>query len=393
MKILTTNSAGNDKFGGIHTRLIEQMKYSPNHIFHIVELNKEKKYIAHDNCNIHKINSSDCVSGGSIFGVLNNAKNHADFDKGVEKVVNEFQNVIRGTNPDIILIPGTSLTSYFLFKACRRENLLHKTLQEYSGILEKEIGNYTGDTRFILGEIGKVFVSDVALKNVTYLFPSTVCKKVVEEIHGVDFERSHVIWNGISEEFVQGGFNRQAPKELTLGYVGRIHHVKNLPFFLGLNDNMERPTKLKIITDLSSVAFKSTGKLLLDKMVEGEVFYYAPRSRGELKKFYEQKLSAAVVPSFFETYCNGAIESLVCGTPTLLSDSAGASEVYKKYGLSDLIFSIDDMSSFEKALGYAESKNFIIEKKLSREIYNNLSWEKVINKYNTLLETVGSKIY
>jgi len=44
MKILTTNSAGSDLFGGIHTRKIEHAKHSPQHKFHIIELNSEKKY-------------------------------------------------------------------------------------------------------------------------------------------------------------------------------------------------------------------------------------------------------------------------------------------------------------------------------------------------------------
>lgn len=390
MKILTTNSAGNDKFGGIHTRKTEHMKYSPQHTFHVIELNSEKKYVSRNNNNVHKINTYDCTDGKIVFEVLDNAKNYQDFNVKVERIVNEYQNVIRGSNPDVVLIPGTSLTSFFLFKACRREGVLNKTIQEYAGVLEKEIGNYTGDTRFILGQIGKEFVSDIALDNVTYMFPSNICKNTVEEIHNVVIDAGHIVWNGISEEFGDG-FNRSSPNDLTLGYIGRVHHVKNLPFFLGLNENMKKSAKLKIITDLASASNKSTGKPLLEKMTDGKVFYYAPRSKKELKKFYETGISANVVPSFFETYCNGAVESLVCGTPTLLSDRAGSSEVYKKYGLSNLVFSIDEMASFEKALEGAEKMDFTIEENLSKEIYEELCWEKVIGKYNEIAEAVASK--
>jgi len=170
-----------------------------------------------------------------------------------------------------------------------------------------------------------------------------------------------------------------------------VHHVKNLPFFLGLHDNLERDVRLKLITDLASATNKSTGKPLLEALTSGDVFYYAPRDREDLKLFYESQLSSAVVPSFFETYCNGAVESLVCGTPTLLSDRAGAKEVYDHYGLSDLVFSIDDISSFERALAHSESMNFTIEEELSRTIYEDLSWKKVIGKYNEIVESVESK--
>lgn len=392
MKILTTNSAGNDRFGGIHTGKIEHMRHSPQHVFHVVELNAEKKYVSRDNSNIHKVDTLGCTEGKSIFEILEGSENQVEFDRGVEKLVNEFQNAIKGIDPDVVLIPGTSLTSYFLFKACRREGVLGRTIQEYAGVLEKEVGNYVGDTRFILEQIGKVFVSEEALGNVTYTFPSNVCKDAVEEIHGITFgENSHVAWNGISEEFSQRGFNRDPPEDLTLGYVGRVHHVKNLPFFLGLGENMERDIKLKIITDLASAGNKSPGKPLLEALTSGDVFYYAPRDRRDLKLFYESQLSSAVVPSFFETYCNGAVESLVCGTPTLLSDRAGAREVYDHYGLSDLVFSIDDMASFERALSHSESMNFTVGEELSRTIYEDLSWKKVIGKYNAIVESVGLK--
>ncbi len=391
MKILTTNSAGNERFGGIHTRKVEQVKYSPQNKIHVIELNREKKYLSHDNLTVHGINTSELINDKTIFELLKEAENHPEFDTGVERIVNEFQNTIKGVDPDIVLIPGTSLTSYFLFKACRRENILHRTVQEYAGILEKEIGNYTGDTRFILSQIGKIFVSNIALDNVTYIFPSKICHDAVEETHGITITNGHVIWNGISEEFVQGKFNRSAPKELTLGYIGRIQHVKNLPFFLALNENMSKKAKLKIITDLTSAITKPTGRHLLEKMTEGAVFYYAPKSKEDLRRFYESEISTGVVSSFFETYCNGAVESLACGTPTLLSDKAGASEVYRKYGLSELIFSIDDMSSFENALAYAENSNFVIGKELARELYKDLNWKQVISKYNEVFEEVASK--
>lgn len=388
MKILTTNSAGSDVFGGIHTRKIEQVRNSPQHTFHIVELNSEKKYLSQGNLNLHKLNTLELTKGKTIFNLLKEAKNNRDFDVSVERMVNEFQNTIRSVEPDAILIPGTSLTSYFLFKAARREGVLNKTVQEYAGILEKEITNYTGDTRYILNQIGKVFVSEEARENMTYLFPSQNCKDEVENIHNIKLDKSYVIWNGISPEFANGEFNRSPPEERTLGYVGRIQYVKNLPFFLSLNENTNKKSKLKIITDISAAANKEVGRSLLDKMNKEEVFYYAPRSRERLKKFYESQLSSSIVSSYFETYCNGAVESLVCGTPTLLSDRAGAKEVFKKYGLEDLIFSIDNISSFEKALDNAEKRNFIIEKDLSRQIYQDLRWDKVIGEYNKVFDTL-----
>jgi glycosyltransferase involved in cell wall biosynthesis len=389
MKILTTNSAGNDLFGGIHIRKTQQVKYSPDCIFHMLELNHEKKYVSQDNLNIHKINTLERIGGESILGVLDdNPLNYKVFNERLELIVNDFQNVIRVTDPDIISVPGTSLPPYCLYKAARREQMLDRTIIEYAGVIEKEIGNYTGDQRVILADMGKEFVSEIARDNVTYLFPSQSCKDEVERIHGVKLDNSHVVWNGISSDFIEGGYCRKVPENESLGYVGRVHHVKNLPFFLGLNENIKEDIGLKIITDISSAAKKATGSSLLKKMSNGEVFFYHPRSQVELAKFYSKELSAGVVSSFFETYCNGAVESLVCGTPTLLSDRSGAKEVYEEYGLKDLVFSIDNIRSFKDSLDYARGIEFIIPEDLSKQLYSDLNWEKVIGKYNKIFEEI-----
>ena len=309
----------------------------------------------------------------------------------MEKIVNEYQNIIQDVNPDIILVPGTSLNSYLLFRASTREKSLGKTVQEYAGVIEKEIGNYSGDQRHVLNQIGKEFVSPEARDNVTYVFPSKLCKDTVEEMHSVDLDRSYVVWNGVSEEFLSGSGSREVPDEVTLGYVGRVQHVKNLPFFLNLNEGRENPFRLKIITDLYAGSGKPSAKLLLRKLTDGEVSYHAPGPKDYLCRFYSEGISASVVSSFFETFCNGATESIVSGTPCLLSDRAGAKEVLDYYGLGNLVYSIDDMESFDRALKSAGEMGFRIEPELSERIYGDLSWEKVIARYNRVFENVASR--
>lgn len=388
MKFLTTNSSGKSCFGGIYTRLKEYIKNSPEHTFHIIELNHEKKYISRENKILHKVDLLSAIESDNVAEVLNQAKNYKDFNKRTEKIVNEFQNTIQAVNPDIIWIPGTSLSSYFLFKAARREGHFDRTIHSYAGIVEKELGSYSGDPRYILTLLGKEFVSNEALENITYIFPSNHCKETVEEIHKIKMKNTHVVHNGISRSFIEGGYNRHLPGELVLGYVGRVQPVKNPDFFLNLNDNMKEDVKLKIITDLLSAVNKSIGKTLIRKLNSGEVFFHHPIQQQELKKFYESQVSAIIIPSFFETYCNVAMESTVCGTTALLSDNTGAKEIFKKFGLENLLFSVNDFKSFESALNNARDRNFTIEEELTRDIYNELSWEKVIGEYNQIAEKV-----
>ncbi|MDD3175094.1 MAG: glycosyltransferase [Candidatus Nanoarchaeia archaeon] len=391
MNILTTNSSGNDRFGGIHTRKLAQINHSPQHKFHLIELNHEKDYAIKDNCILYYIDLKSNTHGKGLGGILFESKNFHEFTEHLEKLVNSYQNIIRSVNPEIILIPGTSINSFCLLKAAKREEKLDKTVQEYAGILEKEIDSYSGDARYILQQMGKQFVSEISKNKVTYLFPSNLCKETVEQIHDLKLDRTNIIWNGVSEEFLEIGKTRSPPSVFSLGYVGRIHSVKNIPFFLNINEYISKKPKLKMIADIGNIEGKADAKKVLKSLSEEKVYFYAPRNKERLAKFYAKNISASVVSSFFETYCNGAVESIISGTPCILSNRAGVKEVFMKHGLEKLIYCIDNIESFKDALEYAKSLNFIIPEDQRNEIYEDISWEKSISKYNLLFEEVSAK--
>jgi glycosyltransferase involved in cell wall biosynthesis len=390
MDILTTNSSGKDSFGGIHTKLREVSKYTPKNHIYVIELNREKKYVEKNNSSVIKIDTKNSLGGQDISEVLNNSECFEEFDKRIEGLVNEFQNSIQTVDPDIIMIPGSSLTSYILSKAAKREGKLSKTIHSYAGILEKEIGGYLGNPRAILKKVGRSFTRQEFLDEVTYLFPSNLTRTTLEKEHGIKFPNWEVIPNGISEEFINDSIERQVPDELILGFIGRLHHVKNARYFLDLSDNMDEKAKLKIVTDLRNISSKTDGPSLLESLTMGKVLYHHPMSTGELSEFYRQEVSAIVIPSTFETFCNVAIESLSCGTPALLSDRAGATEVYREYGLDDLIFSIIKLDSFHKALEHAKSSNFKVNPDTIKELREDLSWKKIVPKIDRLIKKVAS---
>ena len=82
------------------------------------------------------------------------------------------------------------------------------------------------------------------------------------------------------------------------------------------------------------------------------------------------------------------MESIACGTPALLTNRAGATETYQKYGLDDLIFSITNLDSFETALESIKEREYVIEEKLKKQIQTDLSWEKIIQKYNEIAKNI-----
>ncbi len=388
MKYLSTNVSGKDVFGGIHTHLREHVNLSPQHDFYILELCESREYPQTSNLHVNRINSSTGFS--NIKGMLNGAESIEDLKKRGEGLIQEYQKNIKEINPDVILLLGTSLPSYFLLNAVVREGCLDKILHSYSGVVEMERGGYARKLQGLLDMFGKEFTSEQIRDNVVYIFPSEHCKNVVEKLHRVKLENSYIIPNGVSDEFLNNSL-RIPPKELSLGYVGRFSPVKNPDFFMNLKDEINEPVLLKIVTDIVTATNSKGGSSLLQKMNKGEVLYFHPRHAHELSKFYKRELSTTVIPSLFETFCNVATESIISGTPVLLSDRAGVREVFERYGLEDLIFSIDSRESFSSAMDFAKSMDFRINPELSREMYFELSWDKIIEKYNNIAERVREK--
>lgn len=387
MKILTTNASGKDVFGGIHTHIQEQIVYSPKDKFYISELNRERKYTEEENKTLIKYDLESLIGTNDVRNLLGNSESFEEFNSNGEKIINEFQSTIELVKPDIIKLFGTSIPSYFMSVAAKREGKLNKTIHCYAGVLEKEIGGYNETSQELLKKIGRNFTNEENLQKVTYIFPSKLCKQTVEELHNIKIENSHVIPNGISKPFYNKK-ERTPPKELTLGFIGRLSAVKNPDLFLNLHEVLKEDINLKIITDLAASANKPIGKTLIRKMTDGEINYYAPRPPKELVDFYKTQISVNVVPSLFETFCNVALESLVCGTPTLLSNRAGAKEIFEEYGLDKLIFSIDNMDSFREALEEAEKNKFKIKEEVSKQIYKDFSWKNIIGKYQKIIKRV-----
>ena len=390
MRFLTSNSTGKEVIGGIHTHLQAHILHSPEHTFDIVELNGDRQYISEDNRNIHKLNVKELIGTESLKDLLKFSDTLDEVEESGKGIQQEYQRLLQTVSPDVVFVFGTSLASYFLLRAVQAEGGLEKTIHSYSGVIEKEIGGFSRQvSKSVLETIGRAFTREDVNGKVTYIFPSEICKNTVEDLHNVRLANANVIPNGVSSDFLSWVERRRPPRKITLGYVGRVSPVKNPDYFLTINQLLQKPVSLKMLTDIYAASESASGKSLLKQMTEGSVAYCNPRPPRELADFYRREVSAIVIPSHFETFCNVAPEAIVTGTPVLLSDKAGSSEVFQRYAdLKDLVFSIDDPESFRRSFDYARRMKFIVDPKTSRKMYYELRWENIIEKYNKIAESI-----
>lgn len=197
----------------------------------------------------------------------------------------------------------------------------HTNVPEYAFriIGDRTIGRLVkGFTAWFYNQLGQVSA------------PTYATKEVIAR-NGIDPRKVRIVRRGVdaerfTPEHADPGFWRRhgLRGENTLAYVGRVSVEKNLPFlvnlFKELVDAGEVPVELGVVGDGP----------YLERMKE-ELQGYPVAFTGYLKGDHLAAAYASsdvlLFPSTTDTFGNVVLESLACGTPALVSDLGGPSEI------------------------------------------------------------------
>jgi len=266
----------------------------------------------------------------NIAEVVNKAKNLAEVKKAYEKVISAYQLAIKKEKPDLILVNGTYFMPWCLLLASERENV--PAVLHYHGVLMKEVSTWGKRQRKIFLDMERCFDK----KNMFYIFPSEITKKVVEkEVFKHKVKKSAVIPNPVSAHFFEE--NNQVETR-NIGIVSRWTGIKNVAFCETLaNYNNKKGNKfvVNVITDLdkNNKTYKKLSKVIT---------FHKPKNNKELASFYKS-MGVVISPSHFETYGNVAKECIASGTPAMVSCNMGVSETFNNLGLGDWIINFDSV--------------------------------------------------
>jgi glycosyltransferase involved in cell wall biosynthesis len=184
-----------------------------------------------------------------------------------------------------------------------------------------------------------------------------------------------VIFNGVPNEFL--AIKGPEKRETTVAFVGRNTHVKNPEFLLGLKgalDRLHRPYNMTMVTGVDP-----NNPLIRDLRRAG-VAVLEPLSTQELAKFYSS-ISIVVSPSRFETFGNVPLECVSSGTPALISQNMGVTEVFRHFGIESYVADFSDPHLIAERLDSIIGRGEKIPDSLRERIRNELSWPKVIGRY------------
>ncbi len=285
--------------------------------------------------------------------------------------------VLRDQKPDVVLLNGTGIVPWVLSQAAERLKI--PMVIRYAGILTIETQMSRPRALELYRTVEKTFMPRVKHA----IFPSAVAKRVVEEVvTGKPIENATILPNPI---FVPKTYRNNYSGTPAIASIGRWARVKNFQAYFELHRKLRRqrfPHRAffvsdRLVDDTNGPKMPSTIEIV------------DPMSQDKLWQFYTH-LNLLVVPSTFETFCNVAAEAVVTGTPVLVSETVGFSEVLKAFGLDNMV-----VSSFEDIELVAERAKILVKERVPffkrRAIARYLNPNTVHTKLIQVLEDVISQ--
>jgi len=241
------------------------------------------------------------------------------------------RSILRETKPDVVFISGTYYIPWIISLAARQEGI--PIVLWYSGILTKETEHYNSTHHALY----KKMECDIASSATSIIFPSQICKTMVEkEVLKKKVRRSFIIPNPLPQIFTESSPVNASIERRICG-VGRYSRIKNFDTFFKIHNILK---KQKWTHSASFVTNANVQRKTIPRSID-----ILPSMTPEgLKSFYQSQ-GLVVCPSLFETFGNVPMEAVSLGIPVLVNDTMGCSEILRKAGLESMVMSFNDINA------------------------------------------------
>jgi glycosyltransferase involved in cell wall biosynthesis len=278
-------------------------------------------HLAHDWFEHYIINLPDI----SLTKVIKYAKNISIVEKRYREIIDLIKDILIKEKPDVVFLNGTYYIPWLISIAAYELKI--PVVLRYAGVYSKETERLKPKFKKFFNNIEKSFY-----KRVNFLiFPSLLCKKVVEEeiLHKKIFKYS-IIPNPFNLPKIKHVIKNSKDR---IAAVGRWDGIKNFRKFFEIHKDLKKENwkhEASFVTnDCKIKKFPKTIRRI------------SPMEHEEILKFYSSQ-GLIICPSVFETFGNVPVEAVCMGTPVLVSDNMGCAEVFKQVGLDNMVISFSD---------------------------------------------------
>jgi len=233
------------------------------------------------------------------------------------------------------------------------------------------------------------FVYDIEKKGMesadTVVTVSNFTKDIVADKYGIDVGKIEVVHNGIDEsDYIRGDVSlksiiklKEQGKKIVL-FVGRITLQKGPDYFVRVARKVvdHDPDALFIVVGSGDMEWKMIQEVAYQGIADK--FMFAGFLRGKDLDAVYQVADLYIMPSVSEPFGITPLESLMHGTPALISKQSGVSEVVSHVLRADF-WDVDDMADKVLSVLQNDVLKFTLRRQGKEEV-KNVNWKKAASK-------------
>ena len=261
---------------------------------------------------------------------------------------------------------------------------IHATEAGRNGGIQTEMQRYINDTEWMLTyESSEVIVNSNFMKN------------DIQRIFGLPFEKIKVIPNGIDLKKFDGikkdyEFRRRfaADNEKIILSLGRLVFEKGIQHLIyAMPKILSNYNDAKLVIVGKGGMIDELKQITVNLGIQDKVYFTGYMAGDDVQKMYKVS-DVAVFPSTYEPFGIVALEAMLGGIPTVVSDIGGLNEIVKhgETGLKSYAGNANSIADSVTQLLYDYDLSEKITKNAKLEVVQNFNWTKIAEDTRKLYE-------
>ena len=252
---------------------------------------------------------------------------------------------------------------------------IHATESGRNSGIHDETQRYINDSEWML-----TYESSEVIVNSNYM------KNEVQRLFGLPYDKINVIPNGVNLQLfsnvnIDYDFRRQyaMDNEKIILYVGRLVYEKGIQNLISAMPKvLDRYHDSKLIICGRGGMIDELREQVKYLGIENKVYFAGYCDSKKMQKMYKCA-DVAVFPSTYEPFGIVAIESMLSGTPTIVSDVGGLNEIIEHgvTGMKSYAGNANSVADSVLALLFDPKLCFNISQNAIKKVKENYNWSKI----------------
>ena len=252
---------------------------------------------------------------------------------------------------------------------------IHATESGRNNGIHDETQRYINDSEWML-----TYESSEVIVNSNYM------KNEVQRLFGLPYDKINVIPNGVNLQLfsnvnIDYDFRRQyaMDNEKIILYVGRLVYEKGIQNLIAAMPKiLERYHDSKLIICGRGGMIDELREQVKYLGIENKVYFAGYCDSKKMQKMYKCA-DVAVFPSTYEPFGIVAIESMLSGTPTIVSDVGGLNEIIEHgvTGMKSYAGNANSIADSVLSLLFDPKLCFNISQNAIKKVKENYNWSKI----------------